>query len=81
VESPPHDVYNLGSGEMVGPENFAAAVNAAVPGAAVFPTDAGAAEVPLVDLARIRDELGYEPQWPLTRAIPHLVSQLRAEGA
>ncbi len=80
AESPRHDLFNLGSGEMVEPANFAAAVNAAVPGAAVVPVEAGTAEVPLVDLSRIREELGYQPRWPLARAIPDFVHQLRAEG-
>jgi nucleoside-diphosphate-sugar epimerase len=81
VDSPPHDVYNLGSSEIVDPANFAAAINAAVPGAAVIPIEAGPAETPLVDLTRTRDELGYEPKWPVAHAIPHFVNQLRAEGA
>ncbi len=80
AESPRHDVFNLGSGEMIGPSNFAAAVNAAVPGAALVPIEVGPPDTPLVDLTRIRDELGYEPQWPLARALPDFVSQLRAEG-
>jgi nucleoside-diphosphate-sugar epimerase len=80
AESPPNDVYNLGSGEMVGPANFSSAVNAAVPGAAVVPVEGGPADTPLVDLTRIRDELGYEPRWPLARAISHFVSMLRGEG-
>jgi len=81
AESPRHDVFNLGSGEMVGPANFAAAVNAAVPGAAIVPVEAGPADTPLVNLTRVRDELGYESRWPLARAIPDLVNQLRAEAA
>ncbi len=80
VESPRHDVFNLGSGEIVDPANFAAAVNTAIPGAAIAPVEVGPADTPLVDLTRIRDELGYRPTWPLTRAIPDFVRQLRAEG-
>jgi nucleoside-diphosphate-sugar epimerase len=80
AKSPRHDVFNLGSGEMIGPANFAAAVNQAVPGAAIVPVAAGPADTPLVDLTRIRDELGYQPRWPLRRAMPDFVNQLRAEG-
>ena len=80
AELPRHDVFNLGSGEIVGPENFAAAVNAAVPGAKVVPVAAGPTDTPLVDLTRIQEELGYQPRWPLARAIPDLVRQMRAEG-
>jgi UDP-glucuronate 4-epimerase len=80
AEAPRHDVFNLGSGEMVGPANFAAAVNQAVPGAAVVPVEAGSADTPLVDHTRIQDELGYQPSWPLARAIPDFVDQLRAEA-
>jgi nucleoside-diphosphate-sugar epimerase len=65
---------------MIAPANFAAAVNAAVSGAAIVPIEAGPADTPLVDLTRTRDELGYQPEWPLARAIPDLVRQLRAEG-
>jgi nucleoside-diphosphate-sugar epimerase len=80
AESPGHDVFNLGSGEIVGPANFAAALNAAVPGANVIPLEGGPADTPLVDLTRIADELGYRPQWPVARAIPDLVDQLRANA-
>jgi UDP-glucose 4-epimerase len=80
AEAPTHDVFNLGSGEFTDPTGFAAAVNATVPGAAVIPVEVGPADTPLVDLTRTRAELGYEPQWPLTRAIPDFVAQLRAEG-
>ena len=78
--APRHDVFNLGSGEIMDPANLAAAVNAAVPGAAVIPVEVGGAETPLVDLTRIRDEVGYEPTWPIERAILDFVTQLRAEG-
>jgi nucleoside-diphosphate-sugar epimerase len=81
AESPANDVFNLGSGEIVDPANFAAALRTAVPGAMIVPVEAGPAEVPLVDLARIRDELGYRPAWPLMRAIPDFAEQLRAEGS
>ena len=80
VESPSHDVFNLGSGEIVGPANFAAALNAAVPGAKIVPVEVGPADTPLVDLTRIGYELGYLPKWPLERAIANFVDQLRAEG-
>jgi nucleoside-diphosphate-sugar epimerase len=80
AESPRHDVFNLGSGEIIDPANFAAAVNQAVPGAAIVPVEAGPADTPLVDLTRIREELGYQPRWPLARAIADFANQLRAEG-
>ena len=80
AESPRHDVFNLGSGEIVGPANFAAAVNAAVPGATVVPVEAGPADTPLVDLTRTWEELGYQPRWPLARAISDLADQLRGSG-
>ena len=80
AEALPHDVYNVGSGEFVGPVNFAAAVNDAVPGANLVPEDLGAPDTPLVDLNRARLELGYEPQWPVARTILDFVAQLRSEG-
>jgi nucleoside-diphosphate-sugar epimerase len=80
AESPRHDVFNLGSGEIVDPARFAAAVNATVPGATIVPAEVGPADTPLVALTRIRDELGYEPKWPLARAMPDFVNELRSQG-
>jgi nucleoside-diphosphate-sugar epimerase len=80
VEAPPHDVYNVGSGEIVGAGNFAAALRDAVPGANIIAEDMGQSDTPLVDVVRAADELGYRPRWPLSRAIPDFIAQLRSEG-
>jgi nucleoside-diphosphate-sugar epimerase len=80
VETPPHDVYNVGSGEIMGPGELGAAINAAVPGAQVQAHGGATADTPLVDLTRAWEELGYTPRWPVSRAIPDFVAQLRGEG-
>jgi nucleoside-diphosphate-sugar epimerase len=79
ADGPVHDVFNLGSGEIVGPANFAAALSAAMPSARIIPVEVGPADTPLVDLQRIGDELGYQPRWPVALAIPDLVKQLRGD--
>lgn len=79
IPDPAHDVYNLGSGEIVGPAELAAAVNEAIPGARLIPQPSAAPDMPPVDLDRAALELGYVPQWPLARAIPDFVQELAAE--
>lgn len=80
IPSPSHDIYNLGSGQIVNAGNFAEAVNTTVPGAHLIASTSELADTPLVDLSRIGAELGYQPLWPVARAIPDFVNQLRAEG-
>lgn len=81
VEKPQTRVYNLGSGEIVDSEQIAAAINATVPGARAVAAETGGADVRPLDLTRAKEDLGYAPQWPLLRAIPDYVEQLRTHRA
>lgn len=80
VEKPSSRIYNIGSGEVVSSQTLAAAINAALPGAraasAAMPVEAA----PILDTTLARQDLKYAPQWPLARAIPDYLEELRAHG-
>lgn len=78
VEKPQTRVYNVGSGEIVGAEQLASAISTAIPGAHAVAVETAAAEVRPLDLTYARQDLNYSPQWPLARAIPDYVEELRA---
>lgn len=78
VEQPQTRIYNIGSGEIVDSSKLAAAINAAISGARAVPTQTEAGRESLVDTALARQDLKYEPQWPLARAIPDYIADLRA---
>jgi UDP-glucose 4-epimerase len=76
-----HSVYNIGAGRATSNRELADAVRAAVPGA-VITLNAGrspqARSDAYGDLSRIREDTGFEPQWPVERAIPDYVDWLKA---
>lgn len=80
VEKPSARVYNVGSGEIVTTERLTDAVNRAIPGIRAVPAGPPAAKVRPLDIALARQDLKYEPRWPLVRAIQDYVDELRAHG-
>lgn len=80
VEKPQSRIYNVGSGEIVTPRMLADAINAAVPGARAVTEASPSNVVRPLDLSLAREDLKYEPQWPLARAIPDYLEELRAYG-
>lgn len=81
VQQPTTRIYNVGSGEIVNSQNVAEAINASIPNARAVaaPPDVGRQD--LADLGPARRDLDYEPKWPLARAIPDYVADLRARLA
>jgi UDP-glucose 4-epimerase len=78
-----HRVYNIGSGRLTGPDDVVAAIDAAFPGA-----KARMLPKPVVgpfwvheqylDITRMREDLGYEPQYDLKTGIADFARELRA---
>jgi UDP-glucose 4-epimerase len=80
VRSP---VYNIGAGEPVTPGRFAAAVAAAVPGARIEigpGIDFAPGHYCVLDIARARADLGFEPRWSLEAGVADCVARTRALG-
>jgi len=77
VEKPSSRVYNVGSGEVVSAADVTAAIVAAVPGAHVTGEAVPGAAPRVLDTTLAHRDLGYEARWPLARAIPDLVGELR----
>ena len=80
VEKASTRVYNVGSGEIVTAGMLAEAIESAVPGIRAAASTSTSRSIPPLDLALARTELGYEPRWPLARAIPDYVAELRRFG-
>jgi UDP-glucose 4-epimerase len=82
AESLKHRIYNVGNGSAVQNQELAEAVIAAAPEARI---ELQPGENPngnpadnYLDLSRIKDEFGYEPQYPiLERGIPDYIDWLR----
>jgi UDP-glucose 4-epimerase len=73
-----HRVYNVSGGRAVTNGELAAAVEKAVPGAH-FELRSRTEEAPpptSLDVSRLSNELGYQPAFPLERAIPDYVAWL-----
>ena len=76
-----HRVYNVGGGHAVSNQQLADAVNEAVPNAKISLAPGRSPRfVPefYLDLTRVRDEVGYEPQYDIRSAIKDYVSWLRS---
>ena len=76
-----YSTYNIGSGHAIRNNEFVEAVRRIVPGAK-FELLAGSnprmGGVFNLDISRIREDTGYQPQYDLERAIADYVSWLRA---
>lgn len=76
-----HTIYNIGSGTGTANQEVAEAISAAVPGVnfELQPGRGPAYRVdPFMDISRIREELGYEPQYTIGPAIAEYVEWMRA---
>jgi UDP-glucose 4-epimerase len=75
-----HTVYNLGSGRETMQGEVAAAVRQVVPHAQT-PLQSGKPlqqkPHPYMDITRVQQDVGYQPEWPLDRAIPDYIAWLR----
>ena len=77
-----HSVYNIGSGRLTGPAEVVAAIDAAVPGAKaqMLPKPVVGPfwrHEHILDITRIREDLGYEPQFDVAKGIADFARELR----
>lgn len=73
--------YNIGAGEPVTPGRFAAAVEAALPGARIEigpGIDFAPGHYCVLDITRARRDLGFEPQWPLDAGVADCAARVKA---
>jgi UDP-glucose 4-epimerase len=76
----PHRVYNIGAGRVTTHAEVCEAINAALPGAKLSPKPGTAGRSrpnAYLDITRIKQDLGWAPQWPLARAIPDYIAWLQ----
>ena len=72
-----HDTYNVSSGRPVANHEFAAALEAAVPGAQVAVTPGGQQD-PYLDITRLTADTGFTPRFDVTAAVADHVGWLAA---
>lgn len=81
AEALPHDTYNIGSGAATSTRRVFEAVRAAAPGAvcsALEPGRSGANPAnPVMDISRIRQDVGYAPEYDIDAGIAAYVEHLR----
>ncbi|MBB6730413.1 NAD-dependent epimerase/dehydratase family protein [Cohnella zeiphila] len=78
-----HRVYNIGSGRIVPNREIAEAARRAVPGAGLElrPGRSGEAIYPALDIARLREELGWSPRYTIEQGIAEYADWLRQGNA
>ena len=81
AEKLPNDTYNIGSGKSTSTKRILEAVQKAIPGArcsVLKPGRSGVMPVnPVMDLSRIRKDVGYEPEYDIDSGIAAYVDHLK----
>lgn len=81
AEKLPNNTYNVGSGRATSTKRIFEAVQKAIPGArcsALKPGRSGAMPMnPVMDLSRIRQDVGYEPEYDIDSGIAAYVDHLK----
>jgi UDP-glucose 4-epimerase len=75
-----HTVYNVSSGRLVRYGEVVAAINAAVPGADITLPEGRNPDRPpdtYLDITRLQQDTGYEPEYDVERAVPDYVDWLK----
>jgi nucleoside-diphosphate-sugar epimerase len=76
-----HQVYNLGSGVLTGPETIAQTLQRILPGVqvrrAASPRGASHPRLQPFDLSRARAELGYEPHYDLEAGLIDFIEEIK----
>ncbi len=75
-----HDIYNVSTGRLVRSSEVVAAINAVVPGADITLPDGrnpDGAPDNYLDIARLRTDTGFRPEYDVDRAVPDYVDWLR----
>ena len=80
-----HRLYHLGSGALSSPDDVANAIREAAPGSAVEVLEEPVIgpfwrHEQILDLTRVRDELGYEPQYDLVTGVREFADDLKRHG-
>jgi UDP-glucose 4-epimerase len=82
AESLKHNVYNIGAGRETANREFVDAIEAELPGtlqARLSPgRSSSARDEAYMDLTRIREDVGYSPEWPVQRAMADYIGWLKA---
>jgi UDP-glucose 4-epimerase len=76
----PNRVYNIGSGRETTHQEVVDAIRAVVPDSRLElepGRSPGARPDPYLDISRLKDDLGWQPQWGLERAIPDYMEWLK----
>lgn len=75
-----HQIYNVSSGHLVGYSEVVAAINATVPGANLALPSGRNPERPqdnYLDITRLREDTGFEPEYDVERAVADYADWLR----
>jgi UDP-glucose 4-epimerase len=75
-----HRIYNVSSGRLVQYSEVVAAINAAVPGANITLPEGRNPDRPTdnyLDITRLREDTGFQPEYDVERAVPDYVDWLR----
>jgi UDP-glucose 4-epimerase len=75
-----HDTYNVSTGRLVRYGEVVAAINATVPSANVTLPEGRNPDRPpdnYLDITRLREDTGFQPEYDVERAVPDYVSWLR----
>ena len=80
-----HRLYHLGSGKLSSPDDVAGAIREVVPGAMVEVLKEPVLgpfwrHEQILDLTRVRDELGYEPRYDLAAGLREFADDLKNHG-
>jgi UDP-glucose 4-epimerase len=74
-----HRIYNISTGRLVRYSEVVAAINATVPGANITLPEGRNPDRPhnYLDITRLRQDTGFEPQYDVERAVPDYADWLR----
>jgi UDP-glucose 4-epimerase len=75
-----HRIYNISTGRLVRYSEVVAAINATVPGANITLPEGRNPDRPhnYLDITRLRQDTGFEPQYDVERAVPDYADWLRS---
>jgi UDP-glucose 4-epimerase len=80
AEQLPHRTYNVSSGRLVHNSEVVAAINAVVPGANITLPEGRNPDRPqgfYLDTTRLREDIGFRPEYDVDRGVPDYVEWLR----
>lgn len=72
-----HNTYNIGSGRIVKNQEFVAAIKSVIPDAKLELPEGHCLDM-FLDISRIRQDIGYEPEYDVKKGISEYVSWLKS---